>query len=305
MSFKDKLFLLGIWNIGVVESGIEDVFNNPAKMKIRWIKHHYRDRIFADPFLYNQDSNYYYFLVEEHIFYETKGKISLLTVDKKTMKLVNKKIILNEDYHLSYPYIFDDYIIPEGSQSNATYAYKKEDGAGKYIKIKINENALLDPTLLKHDDKYWIFATTRKKKEDAVTKLSIFYSDNLGAFIPHKMNPVKVDIKTTRPGGKFFEYQGKLYRPAQDCEKLYGHLIRIMEVRHLSDQEYEEQEVMALSSRLSPPYNMGFHTFNVYENCILVDGYREYYSYLLKPFLKILLFLNRRRIARGKKIENP
>jgi hypothetical protein len=225
--------------------------------------------------------------------YETKGKISLLTVDKKTLKLVNKIIILNDDHHLSYPYIFDDYIIPEGAQSGATYAYKKEDGGEKFRKIKICENALLDPTLLMYNDKYWIFATTREKKEDAATKLSIFYSDNLWSFVPHKMNPVKVDIKTARAGGKFFEYQGKLYRPAQDCEMLYGHLIRIMEVKHLSDQEYMEKEVMVLSSKLSPPYNMGFHTFNVYENCIVVDGYREYYSYLLKPCMKIWSLFNK------------
>jgi len=107
------------------------------------------------------------------------------------------------------------------------------------------------------------------------------------------MNPVKVDIKTARAGGKFFEYQGKLYRLAQDCEMLYGHLIRIMEVKRLSDQEYIEQEVMTLSNKLSPPYNMGFHTFNVFENCIVVDGYREYYSYLLKPCMKIWSLFNK------------
>jgi hypothetical protein len=61
---KDK-FLLGIWNVGIVESSIGDVFKNPSKMKIRWVQHNYRDRFFADPFLYDQDTNYYYFLVEE------------------------------------------------------------------------------------------------------------------------------------------------------------------------------------------------------------------------------------------------
>ncbi len=308
MGFKDK-FLLCLWNIGVVESSIEDIFNNPNNMKIRWVKHKYGDRFFADPFLHDQDQKYYYILVEEYLFCEAKGRISSLTVDKKTMKLVNREIILNDHYHLSYPYIFNDYIIPEGYRSGATYAYKKLNGGQSYQKIKVNENALVDPTLLYYDDKYWIFATTKKIPKDAVTKLSIFHSNRFGAFIPHEINPVKIDIKTARPAGRFFEYQGKLFRPAMDSEKSYGHLIRIMEVKKLSAQEYEEQEVMVLSSKHSPPYNMGFHTFNVYENCIVVDGYREYYSYLIKPCLvklkRILLFLYNKYDNKGKEIIGP
>lgn len=293
------------WNVGVIESGIDGVFNNPGNMKIRWVKHKYRDRYFADPFLQDQDDNFYYILAEEYVYYEKKGKISRLTVEKKTMQLINKEIILNDKHHLSYPYILDDYIIPEGYHSDATYAYKKARGE-VYQKIKLIDDALIDPTVLRHGDQYWIFATTKQEPEDAKTKLSIFYSNIDGEFVPHKKNPVKNDIKTSRPAGKFFEYKGKLFRPAQDSEKIYGHLIRILEVISLSEKEYKEQEVMMLSSEKSPPYNMGFHTFNVYDNCIIVDGYREYYSYILKPiFMKLkrlMLYINRRNNNQGHDI---
>ncbi len=83
MRFKDK-FLLGFWNVGVVESSIGGIFDNPRNMKIRWVQHNYRDRYFADPFLHDQDQKFYYFLVEEYIFCEAKGRISRLTVDKKS-----------------------------------------------------------------------------------------------------------------------------------------------------------------------------------------------------------------------------
>lgn len=305
MGFKDK-FILRVWNVGVVESGIEEVFNRPGSLKIRWVKHKYRDRFFADPFLLDQDQKYYYILVEEYIFCREKGRITCLTVDKKTMKLVNREIILNEGHHLSYPFVFGDYIIPEGHRSGAAYAYKKADGGERYRKIKINENALIDPTLLYYGDRYWIFATTKKIQSDAVTKLSIFHSDRLGAFASHEKNPVKNDIKSARPGGRFFEYQGRLFRPAMDSEKLYGHLIRIMEVKKLTVQDYEEQEVLVLSSEHAPPCNMGLHTFNVYENCIIVDGYREYYSYFMKPVIvklkKIMLYLYEKYDNKGKEI---
>ena len=305
MRFKDK-FILRVWNVGVVETGIENIFKRPGSMKIRWVKHKYRDRFFADPFLLGQDRHYYYILVEEYIFCEEKGRITCLTVDKKTMDLVNREIILNEERHLSYPFVFGNYIIPEGHQSGATYAYKRVNGNEVYQKIKLVDDALVDPTLLRYGGKYWLFATTKKIPADAVTKLSIFHSNRFGGFIPHELNPVKTDIKTARPAGRFFTCQGKLYRPAMDSEKIYGHLIRIMEVKKLSEEEYEEQEVLVLSSRHAPPYNMGLHTFNVYENCVIVDGYREYHSYLIKPCIvklkRILLYLYKKYDHKGKEI---
>ncbi|MDD4238559.1 MAG: hypothetical protein PHT62_08385 [Desulfotomaculaceae bacterium] len=305
MGLKDE-FLLDFWNVGVVEASIEDIFDNPNNMKIRWVQHKYRDRYFADPFLCDQDQKYYYIVVEEYVFSEAKGKISRLTVDKKTLELVHKDILLKDQHHLSYPYLFEDYIIPEGFRSGATYAYKSINGGQSYRRIKLCDQALVDPTLLKYDDKYWIFATTRINAADAMSNLRIFFSKQFGGFAPHAINPVKTDLKTARPGGRFFEYRGKLYRPVQDCEESYGHLIRIMEVKKLSVQEYEEQEVMVLSSQNSPPFNVRLHTFNVYEDCIVVDGYREDYScYSILFFLKLkntLRFFFNRQGNKGKEI---
>ncbi|HCF49861.1 MAG TPA: hypothetical protein DER60_06245 [Syntrophomonas sp.] len=305
MGIKHR-FLLGAWNIGVVPSGIDDIFKNPGDLKIRWVKHKYRDRYFADPFLQTQDDRYYYILVEEYIFCEDKGRISRLTIDKNSLRLVNKETILNDKHHLSYPFIYQDHIIPEGYRSGAVYAYKPVGGDEGYQKLKLTDHALVDPTLLEYNGKYWIFATTRESREDSMSKLSIFCSDQLGEFSPHEMNPVKIDLKTARPAGHFFKHRGRLFRPVMDCEKSYGHSIRIMEVKKLTCQEYSEQEVLSLSSALSPPYNMGFHTFNVYDDCVIVDGYREYYSYLIQPILfkfkKLWLYLYTKYESPGKAI---
>jgi len=304
MGFKNR-FLLDYWNVGIVESGLEDIFEHPGNMKISWVQHRYRDRFFADPFLYDQDQKYYYIYAEEFIFCERKGRISCLTVDKRTFKLLDIEVILNEPHHLSYPFIFGEYIIPEGYRSGACYAYKKVNGGQSYQRIKISDMAFIDSTVLKYNDKLWLFATTKKDAEDAIANLRIYVADQLGKFSSHAQDPVKTDNKTARPGGAFFEYQGKLYRPVQDCAEMYGHYIRIMEVKILSEQEYEEQEVMVLSSTISPPYNMRLHTFNAYEGCIVVDGYLERYSFL-KPCLKMLkkplLHYYNRGNNRGKEI---
>jgi len=280
MGFLDK-FKLGIWNIGVVDQDISDLMNNPNSFKIKWMKNPYCDRFFADPFLYAQDKDNYYILAEEYIFYEAKGKISLLTVTKKDMRLIKKQIIINEKHHLSFPYIYGEYIIPEGYRSGSTYAYQRCSNGLR--KIKLLDIGLIDQTFLQHEGKYWIFAMTKDKP---LSKLNIYYWDNNDRiFIPHSMNPVKDDIKTARPAGRFFEYNNKLYRPVQDSEKCYGHLVRFMEVVKLSTTEYEEKEITSFSSEKFPPYNEAFHTFNVYENCIIVDGFYERHSFFLKPII--------------------
>ena len=91
------------------------------------------------------------------------------------------------------------------------------------------------------------------------------------------------DIRSARPGGHFFEIDGKLYRPAQDSEKLYGRRIRIMRVDKLTPTEYEETQEAVFSSEGNPPYDMGFHTFNAEDGFAVVDGYREYKSFVIKP----------------------
>lgn len=279
MGFLQK-FLLGVWNIGVIEESIEALLNNKRTYKIRWVKHKYRDRFFADPFLYKVDEENYYILVEEFPFYSNIGVISLLTVDRRNMKLLNKQKVIEGKCHLSYPFVYEGTIIPEAFRSDLCMAYVL--GEGKIVHSEeVVPWGLIDQTFLKRDGYEWIFATD---KDNPLCGLKIFYRE-IGdlQWREHAKNPVSEDIKSARPGGHFFELEGQLYRPAQDSEKLYGHRIRIMRVDKLTPDEYEETEVKILSATGNPPYELGFHTFNVEDDFIVVDGYKEYKSFLIKP----------------------
>lgn len=299
---KFNKFLLGVWNVGIIEQPIGRIFKDEKIPEIRWMKHKYRDRFFADPFLYKQDDHYYYVLAEEFVFYENIGKISLLKIDKSTMKLISKQVLISESYHLSYPFVQGDMIMPEGYRSGATYAYRLEHDAVK--RLKILDKGLIDPTLLYKNNRYWIFAAAEK---NPLSELSIFYSNYIDKeYVGHSLNPVKNSIKTARPAGSFFNYKGELYRPVQDSEKRYGHMVRIMKVIELDTSTFTEEEVLCLSSEKFKPFNKALHTFNVYDNCIVVDGYREYHSFVIKPlFLRcpeLLRWFNRHEEKGGLKV---
>lgn len=267
-----KKLQLGCWNVGIIESKVEDILNGKP-YKIRWMKHSYCDRFFADPFLYKYDSKYYYILAEELKFFEEKGRIVLLTVNKKTMKLTKREPYIDEQYHLSYPNYDEsnNCIIPEGYKSGALYSYKiKNDNTLE--KTKILDVPLIDPTFVKYNNVEWLFGTTKDMEIDAKQKLSIYYLEN-GEYSPHKNNPVKVDIKTARPAGKLFFHNGELYRPAQDSSRIYGGQTKIMHVKQLNKETFEEEEVAIVSSKDCKDYSEGLHTFNVYDGFIVVDGY--------------------------------
>ena len=92
--------------------------------------------------------------------------------------------------------------------------------------------------------------------------LFVYYAESItGPYVPHAANPVKTDIRSSRPAGNFIETNGRIYRPAQDCSETYGGKIQINEIVKLSETEFEEKTVKTI---LSPDkkFNKGFHTIS-------------------------------------------
>ena len=273
-------FLLGVWNVGIIEKPIRSLLKDGAEYSIRWLKHKYKDRFFADPFLYKADEKNYYILVEEFPFYANTGYISLLTVNRKTMKLEKKERWIEEPWHLSYPFVYKGKVIPEAYRSGKVYSYEFL-ATSPMEKDVVFESGLIDQTFLEYDGKEWIFATD---KENALSGLKIYYrTSSKEEWTAHAKSPVKQDITNSRPGGHFFEIDGVLYRPVQDSQERYGRRIRIMRVDKLTTDDFKETEVGLFDSDKFPPYNKGFHTFNVEDGFIVVDGYKERHSFFIKP----------------------
>ena len=64
-----------------------------------------KDRFWADPFIVFKD-NIHYIFFEEYIFEKNKGHIAYFTIDKN--RKIGKPIkILEQSFHLSYPFIFE------------------------------------------------------------------------------------------------------------------------------------------------------------------------------------------------------
>ena len=290
MSFLSK-FKVQVYNVGFVTKAIDLVLKNGIqKGDIMWLKHKYKDRFFADPFLIKEDLNHYYVLCEEYKFVERTGKISLLVVDKERFELVEKKEVIKEQYHLSFPFceFGKNYIIPESCKGDGTYKYIVNDNFEVVEKTKILDEGLIDAVFyFDNDGEEYILAC---RKNNPNSSLYIYNKKN-GQYVLDSQSPILTDIRYSRSAGKFFCFGGDVFRPVQDSTGRYGWCTRIVKINNLNSKCYSFDEIQRVSSSQNPPYNETLHTFNVYGDVIVVDGNKD----LLKPFVKIDSYFKNKR----------
>lgn len=296
MRLKDK-FLIQTYNVGILKKSVDIVLEEGIKSKdIVWLTHPYKDRFFADPFVIDEDENYLYILAEEYCFWEEKGKIVLLTVNKDNFSLVARKLIIEEKTHLSFPFceLGGDFIIPESVISGKTkrYIYDREKKAIAKSE-KILDEGLIDATFYK--DKTgteWILTSKIKNpKED----LYIYKKMGSNYICQNNGKPVLSDIRLARSAGRMFEHNGRVFRPVQDSTGRYGRQTIIVELQEFEDDSYCAKEVVTINSFDNPPYDETLHTFNVYENYIIVDGSKDILRFPTKILYKKCRFLFKNR----------
>ncbi|MDW3192753.1 MAG: hypothetical protein R8G66_10320 [Cytophagales bacterium] len=235
------------------------------------------DRFWADPFVIFRNGLYYIF-VEEFFYESKKGVISVITLTEEG-QYSSSKVVLNKDYHLSYPFLFEEegdlYMIPETSQNATIELYKCVDFPlmWELEKVLIDDIKTVDTTLLKHDSKYWLFTNEKVVKDSQNWDvLNVFYSDHLlnAAWKRHPQNPVVQDIEASRPGGSIFSRSGQMFRPGQNCLKHYGHGLTINEVIHLTETSYKEKRVQSIYPDWAKNI-ISTHTINSVNQLTIID----------------------------------
>lgn len=286
------------WNIGFVESDVQSIIECPeTQVDVHWVKHHYKDRFFADPFILSANENEIKVLVEDFPYYDKKGKISLLTVDRKTYKLLDKKVVLEQPYHMSYPFIMrkndgNIWVAPEASQSGKLFYYTINSDTFKLEnqQVLINE-PLLDSTIVEHQGRWWLFCT--KRGDSSNRDLLIYYADAPeGPWVQHVKNPVVQNESMARPAGYLVKSGEALFRVIQKSDHHYGEAINITRVTKLTTSGFEEVFVKELRAQ-KDEYHHSFHTINGLGDITVVDGNRRQFAPLRRVVYEIRNKINR------------
>lgn len=237
-----------------------------------------KDRIWADPFIWKNNNQYYIFM-EEMLYSENKGKISVMQLGENR-NFTKPQVIIEEDYHLSYPFMIEDkgelFMIPESGINETINLYKCIEFPGKweFVKFLMTNISAVDTTIFKFQNKYWLFANLRDQEDTSIhEELFLFFSDDLvnGKWNSHPKNPIVTDVRCSRPAGKIFSINNRIFRPAQNCAKYYGHGMKIQEILILNEKEYVERTVDEIYPNWSNEI-IATHTFNHLDRLSVIDA---------------------------------
>jgi len=243
---KEKRLIKYEWAIaiyrGETPSQLEPFIEAPETVLTRKDVTDVKAAFVADPFMIRIDDIWYMYF---EVLNATNGlgEIGYAT-STNCIDWTYQKIILRENFHLSYPMIFENnedlYMIPETRQAGEIRLYKADAFPEKWKQQKVLvKGNYADATIFRDKNQWWIFAV------HGTQDLHLFYSDSLlGDWVSHPANPIiKNNIKTSRPAGRIIKENGRFYRLAQDGFPLYGNKVRMFEITNLNQTSYEEREL--------------------------------------------------------------
>lgn len=259
--------------------------------------------IVADPFLFVHNDTLF-------LFYESKGLctpgIIKMTCTKDLVQWSEPVTVLKENFHLSYPYVFQDadtvYMVPETGADGSVRIYEAVDANltcwefKKKLLIQPNNREIkmsyADSSVCKKDNIFYLMTTLQYA--DGVNTLELYYSDSLlGEYKAHPCSPIVRSRQLGRNAGCLQLIEGKLYRYSQDCTLRYGDNVNVSEVVELSPVTYKE---LLIKENIYPPhipfYKNGGHQFNVACFCgktIIGTDAKEYHYLLLQRIVNKLL----------------
>jgi hypothetical protein len=245
-----------------------------------------KDRDWADPFAIEKGGRYYVFF-EELPYAERKAHISMIELAQDgtgAIRASPPQRVLECDYHLSYPFVFEHegelYMLPESARNRSVELYRCVDFplVWKLERALIDGLRLVDATLYQEKggsrDRWWMFANSAAGESRMFDdELHLFHAESLhGEWRAHPRNPVKSDARCARPAGALFTRDGVLYRPAQVCVPRYGAGIAIQRVLKLTPTEYAERQLQRLLPGEASGLE-GLHTMNRAGDLTVVDAF--------------------------------
>ena len=238
------------------------------------------DRYWADPFVLRYKDRHV-IMFEELIYSENRGKISVIEIDASGKRSA-PRTVLETPHHLSYPFLFrhegEVYMIPETAREKRVYLYRARHFPDHWelVSTMLEGEHLTDTTIERIGDRWWLFAGFAGESESASAELLAYHSPNpFGPWTPHRRNPIVSDVRSSRPAGRLFQWNGKWCRPAQDCSRSYGSAIMIQRIDSLTPSAYSETTV----SRIDPswaPNLVGTHTINCDAGMTVIDARRRF-----------------------------
>lgn len=239
----------------------------------------------ADPFMVKENSIWYMFF--EVMNANTKQGDIGLAMSNDGLNWTYNQIVLDEPFHLSYPYVFrwrtQYYMIPESRQAGSIRLYKAVNFPTQWSFVAtLLRGYYVDSSIIHRDGRWWIFVGTNPEDNDT---LRLYYADDLiGPWVEHPKSPIIIgDANIARPGGRILTFNDRVFRYAQDDDPVYGNQVRAFEITRLTTISYEEKgvtkspilEASGVGWNAKGMHHIDPHQIDGNRWIACVDGYKE------------------------------
>jgi hypothetical protein len=241
-------------------------------------------RFIADPCLTQVGTETVVFF--EEVPYESlRGRLKAVRVGENRLPLGPEITILERDFHLSFPGIYEDpaqpeavFLLPEQAESRQVVLYRSPR-AGRLEDLRFDAAATLldgfagiDPVLHTCNGLWYLFVTDGCGRNDD-NNLYLFVSDTIsGPYRPHPASPIRAGLRGSRMAGRLIQRGQRLLRPAQDCAPRYGTSVVFYAVEELTPTRYSETELAELLPNPRGPRRQRLHTVSMHEHQLAVDS---------------------------------
>lgn len=206
----------------------------------------------ADPFLFPHGDDWHMFFEIYNPFRSPDAAIGH-AVQTEEGTWVYDRIVLETEYHLSFPYVFkwnnSIYMLPEQADDTAPgkiTLFVAESFPHKWAPANTiieNGEPTGDAIVFVWNHQWWMIVD----ECSSPGTLLAFYSDSLlnGDWIPHRSNPIVTNRPAAaRPAGRPIVTKNRIYVFYQDLSSQYGKMVRMYEITHLSPDSFVDRELI-------------------------------------------------------------
>jgi len=239
----------------------------------------------ADPFMVQSGETWY-------MFFEVMNSLSQqgdigCAISRDGLHWKYQRIVLDESFHLSYPYVFQwegqFYMIPESAKAGAILLYQAVDFPYSWTLVsKLIMGAFADNCVFYENGTWWMLTCGKPYAHD---ELRLFFADRLiGPWTEHPASPVvQGDPTKSQSGGRVLVVNNDIIRFAHDDLRTYGKKVQAFLITELSRTKYTEREYEGnpiLSAQGRGWNRHGMHHIDAHEISpgrwlAVVDGYRK------------------------------
>jgi len=235
-----------IWRCGIALQPIEKIIAAGAILgPVSWIAEEPSFQFLADPFAFRDEDGRLHVFAEHYDYRTRHGTIEKLLFDDR-MHLMDRRQCLRELWHLSYPQVFSaegaTWMLPEAHRSGVLTLYRDHGGLVDWRpECRIDLDCIpVDATILRRDQRWWLFYSPATSKLTKLSHLHVAWAESLcGPWTSHPANPVHIDRRSARPGGRAIDLSGKIMLPVQDCAATYGGAVRPLWINYLDERRFE------------------------------------------------------------------